>query len=40
MDAPSPGSPESIAPNRFSKFDWEHAFLADFDFGPYIGYMI
>merc|ERR1711911_377321 len=32
LDAPSPGSPESIAPNRFSKFDREHAFLSRFQF--------
>ena len=27
LDVPSSGSQESIAPNRFSKFDREHAFL-------------
>ena len=32
LDALSPGSPESIAPNRFSKFDREHAFLSRFQF--------
>ena len=29
LDVPSQGSQESIAPNRYSKFDREHAFLAD-----------
>ena len=28
LDVPSPGSQKSIAPNRFSKFDREHAFLS------------
>ena len=27
LDLPSSGSQKSIAPNRFSKFDREHAFL-------------
>ena len=31
-DAFSPGSPKSIAPNRFSKFDQEHAFSSSFRF--------
>ena len=29
LDVPSPGSQKSIVPNHFSKFDREHAFLAD-----------
>ena len=27
LDVPSPGSQESIAPNRYSKFDQEHTFF-------------
>ena len=34
MDVPSPDSQESIASNRFSKFDREHVFLADLDTRP------
>ena len=32
LDAPSPGPQKSIAPNPFSKFDTEHAFLSRFRF--------
>ena len=32
LDVPYPGSQESIAPNRFSKFDREHAFFSELRF--------
>ena len=39
LDVPSPGSQESIAPNRFAKFDREHAFFTRLRFSSPCDYI-